>query len=172
MTSIHHLYDITPTTFDIVSTVSLSSHPDYWSYNPHFLYDNTATICIISYEVHITSHPLFMISQHAMRSHILHSCHHTQYTWHGIHCSCTIIYTVLLYHTYYMCDINPTICMISHEFYMLSHSPFMTSQYCIHDFTSTFFMTAHPLHMTSHTLYLQYHSHCIYDKTPPVVMTS
>ena len=33
-------------------------------------------------------------------------------------------------------------------------------------------MTAHPLYMTSHTLYLQHHSHCIYDKTPPMILTS
>ena len=29
---------------DSTSTVSLSSNPDYRSYNPHFMYDNTATI--------------------------------------------------------------------------------------------------------------------------------
>ena len=33
-------------------------------------------------------------------------------------------------------------------------------------------MTAHPLYMTSHILYLWHHSHCIYDKTPPMFMTS
>ena len=33
-------------------------------------------------------------------------------------------------------------------------------------------MTAHPLDMASHTLYLWHHSHCIYDKTPPMFMTS
>ena len=30
----------------------------------------------------------------------------------------------------------------------------------------------HPLYMTSHTLYLRHHSHCIYDKTPPMFMSS
>ena len=33
-------------------------------------------------------------------------------------------------------------------------------------------MTAHPLYMTSHTLYLWHHSHNIYDKKPPVFLTS
>ena len=51
---------------------------------------------------------------------------------------------------------------------MTTHSLFMTYQYCIHDVTSTRFMTAYPLYMTSHTLYLRHHSHCISDKTPPV----
>ena len=35
---------------DSTSTVSLSSHPDYQSYNPHCMYDNTGTICMTSYE--------------------------------------------------------------------------------------------------------------------------
>ena len=33
-------------------------------------------------------------------------------------------------------------------------------------------MTAHPLSMTSHTLYLGHYRHCIYDKKPPMYMTS
>ena len=35
---------------DSTPTVSLSSHPDYHSYNPHCMYDNTGTICMTSYE--------------------------------------------------------------------------------------------------------------------------
>ena len=61
--------------------------------------------------------------------------------------------------------------MTSQEFYMTPHSLFMTQQCCIHDITSTLFMTAHPLYMTSQTLYLRHHSHCIYEKTPPMFMT-
>ena len=80
---------------DSTSTVSLSSHPDYPSYNPHCMYDNTATICTF-YELHVTSHPLFMISHHALTSHSLYSCHHTQDTCHHIHCSWTITYSVLI----------------------------------------------------------------------------
>ena len=65
------VYDISPTIYDITalyplhqfiishikliisdrtSTVSLSSHRDYQSYNPNCTYDNTGTICITSYE--------------------------------------------------------------------------------------------------------------------------
>ena len=52
--------------YDTISTVSLSSHPDYQSHNPHCMYDIRATICKLSYELHMTSHPLFMISHHSM----------------------------------------------------------------------------------------------------------
>ena len=81
---------------DSTSTVSLSSHPDYQSYNPHCMYDNTPTISMTSYALHMTSHPLFMITLHAMTAHPLYSCHHTQDTYHRIHCSWTIIYSVLV----------------------------------------------------------------------------
>ena len=58
MTSQHSTHDIkaiishlTPIISDSTLTVSLSSHPDYWSYNPHCMYDNTATICMTSFEL-------------------------------------------------------------------------------------------------------------------------
>ena len=96
----HQSYDISPHTDYIWEHIHCISviHPDYRSYNPHCMYDNTATICMASYKLHMTSHPLFMISCHAMTSHPLYSCHHTQDTtgihcpWqdsHGIHCSWT-----------------------------------------------------------------------------------
>ena len=70
-----------------------------------------------------------------------------------------------------MCDIKPTICMTSHEFYLTPQPLFMTSQGCIHDITSTVLITLHPLYMTSHTLYLWHHSHWNYDKTPTMFLT-
>ena len=70
-----------------------------------------------------------------------------------------------------MCDIKPTICMTSYEFHVSSQPLFMTSQGCIHDITSTLFLTSHPLYMKWHTLYLRHHSHCIYDKTPAMFLT-
>ena len=73
MTSQHSTHDIkaimfhlTPIISESTSTVSLSSHPDYRSYNTHCMYDNTATICMTSYELHMTSHPLFRTSHHIM----------------------------------------------------------------------------------------------------------
>ena len=73
MTSQHSTHDIkvvishlTPIISDSTSTVSLSSHPDYQSYNPHCMYDNTPTISMISYALQMTSLPLFVISHNAM----------------------------------------------------------------------------------------------------------
>ena len=117
-TSTHDIKDIishlTPIISYSTSTVSLSSLPDYRSYNPRCMYDKTATICLTSYELHMISHPLFMISLHAMTSHPLYLCHHTKDTCHRIHCSWTIIYSVLFipqvlyvwHETHYMYDIT------------------------------------------------------------------
>ena len=118
--------------------------------------------------------------------HHIHSLWYHTMLWHHTHCihvitpripvsastvagPLLIVYS--LYHTYYMCDMKPTICMTSQEFYMTPHSLFMTQQYCIHNITSPLFMTAHLLYITSHTLYLRHHSHSIYDKTTPIFMT-
>ena len=98
---------------DSISTVTLSSHQDYQSYNPYCMYDKTATICM-TYEIHMTTHPLYMISHHGMTTHSLCSCHHTQYNCHRIHCSCTITYSVLIiprllyvwHETHYIHDIT------------------------------------------------------------------
>ena len=70
-----------------------------------------------------------------------------------------------------MCDIKPTICMTSCEFYVTSQPHFMISQDSIHHIISTLLMTSHPLYMTSHTHYLWHHSHCNYDKTPTMFVT-
>ena len=99
---------LTPIISDSTSTVSLSSHTVYRSYNPHCMY-NTATICMTSYKLHMTSHPLFMIlyntvtsrpffmiSHHVMISHPLCSCHQTQDTCHRMHCFWMITYSVLI----------------------------------------------------------------------------
>ena len=75
-----------------------------------------------------------------------------------------------LYHICNMCDIIPTICMTLYEFYVTSQQLFVTSQDCIHDVTSTLFMTSLPLYMTSHTICLWHHSHCNYDKTPTMFL--
>ena len=133
VTSQHSTHDIkaivshlTPIISDSTSTVSLSSHPDYPSYNPHWTYYNTATICLTSYELHMTSHALFT--------------YHIR-LWHHNHCIHVITpripiiaYSVAwplltvywLYHTSYRCDMKPTIGMTTQEFCMTSHSFFMT----------------------------------------------
>ena len=98
---------------DSTSTVSLSSHPDYRSYNPHFMYENTGTIWMTSSEymwLHI--HSLWYHTT-LWYSHTLCSCHHMQDTSHHIHCNWSITYSVLIiahleyvrYQTHYMYDI-------------------------------------------------------------------
>ena len=128
-------------------------------------------------ELHMTSLPLFMLSHHAMTSHPLYSCHHTQDTCLHIHCSWTVTYSVLIIpHLLYVWH-QSLYMWVLYEFYIFyrnstwhhTHSLWHNS---IHDVTSTLFMIAHPLYMTSHTLYLRHPSHCICDKTPPMVMTS
>ena len=39
MTSSHHFYDITPTIFDILSAVAVSSHPLYWWYHTNWIFE-------------------------------------------------------------------------------------------------------------------------------------
>ena len=150
----------------------LSSHPDYRSYTP-ILYMNTQ--------------PQYVWHHMNYLWHRIHSLWYHITLWHHTHCIHVItagmpviaspvagplLIVYWLYHTYYMCDMNPTVSMTSQDFYMTSHSFFMTSQYCIHDVTSTQFMTAHPRSRISHTLYLHHHSHCIYDKTRSMFMSS
>ena len=111
------IYDISPTIYDIstlypiyqsiishiklnisdnTSTVSLSSHPDCRSYNPHCMYDNTGTICMTSYE-YIWHHIHSLWYQTMLwHSHTLYSFHHTQDTCHCIHCSWAITYSLLI----------------------------------------------------------------------------
>ena len=98
---------------DSTSTVSLSSHPDYRSYNPHCMYDNTGTICMTSSEY--MWHHIHSLWYHTTLwySHTLCSCHHMQDTSHHIHCNWSITYSVLIiahleyvrYQTHYMYDI-------------------------------------------------------------------
>ena len=64
MTSNHHFYDITPTIFDSISTVSVSSHPMYWWYHTNWIFEISSAIYgdIISIVYDITA---------------LNVCHHT-----------------------------------------------------------------------------------------------
>ena len=77
MTSNHHFYYITPTVFDIISTVSMSSHPMYWWYHTKWifeisraiydgiisiLYDMTATIWHHNHCIHDITFPTYDIT--------------------------------------------------------------------------------------------------------------
>ena len=101
MTSSHHSYDIKPTIFDIVSTVSVPSHPLYWWYHTNWIfvissaiyddiisivYDITATECVSSHPhfqrynnfVCRTSPPLYVYYHlHFIKHNVQILCHHT-----------------------------------------------------------------------------------------------
>ena len=150
MISQHLTYDIkaiisylTPILSDSTSTVSLLPHTDYQSYNSHCMYD-TATIFMTSYELHMTSHPLFMILHHAVISHPLYSCHHTQDTCHHTNCSWTISYSVL---------IIPHLLYVWHE------------THCIYDLTGILYVITLTLYDIT-ILYSWRHIHSIHDGTP------
>ena len=133
MTSQHSTHDIkaiisqlTLIISDSKNTVSLSSHPDNRSYNP--------IVSMITQPQYVWHHMNYIW-------HHIHSLWYHTTLWHHTHCihvitpripviASTIAGPLLivywLYNTYYMCDMNPTICMKSQEFYMTSHSLFLT----------------------------------------------
>ena len=169
------------------STVSLSSLPDYQSYNPPCMYDNTATICMTSYELHMASHPLFMISLHAMTLHPLYLCHHTQDTYNRLHCSWTITYSVLIvpqllyvwHETHYMYDITGNLYDITLTRYDITilyswrhiHSTH-DSRPTLYDITCSILVTSQPLYVWQDTSYVYDIILSIYDISHGVWMTT
>ena len=176
MTSQHSTHDIkaiishlTLIISDSTFTVSLSSHPDYRSYNPHCMYEYTATICMTSYELPMTSHPLFMISNHTMTSHPLYSYHHSRDACHGMPCSWTITYSVLimphLLYVWYETDCMYHITRILYDITLTLYD--ITIRYSWHhihsihgstprlyDITYTIFVWSQPLYLWQDTSYV------------------
>ena len=173
--SIHDIKDtmshITPFISDTTSTVSLSSHPDYRSHNPHCLYNIRATICMTSIELHMTSHPLFMISHHSMTSHPLYSCHHTQYTWHRTHCSSAMTYSVWIiphlqyvwHQGHYMYDIIWILYDIIPTLYDITRQYTWHHIHSIHAITPTLHDITYIILVTSQPLYLWKDMYYVYD---------
>ena len=141
---------------DSTSTVSLSSHPDYRSYNTHCIYDNTGTKCMTSYEY--IWHHIHSLRYHKTlwHSHTMYSCHHTQDTSLRIHCSRAVTYSVLFIghlqyvwsQTHYMydiiwilCEITTTLCDIT-RLYPWHHI------HSIHDITPTVYDITYTLLVT------------------------
>ena len=161
--SLHQSYisHLTLNISDSTSTVSLSSHTDYRSYNSHCMC-NTATICMTSYELHMTSHSLFMILHHAVTSHPLYSCHHTQDTCRCIHCSWTITYSVLIiphllyvwHETHYIYDITGILYDITLTLYDITILCSWRLILSIHDGTPTLYDITYSILATSQPLYL------------------
>ena len=175
------VYEISPTIYDITtlyplyhsiishiiliisdnkSTVSLSSHPNYWSYNPHCMCDNTGTICTISHE-YIWHHIHSLIYHTTLwHSHTLYSCHHTQSICHRIHCSWAITYSVLIiahlpyvwYQTHYMYDIIWILCDITTTLYDIKSLYSWHHIHTIPDYTPTLHDMTYTLIVTPQTL--------------------
>lgn len=150
---------ITPFISDSTSTVPVSSHTDYRSYNPHCMYDTTATMSMTSYELHMTKHPLSMISHHSMTSHSLFSCHqcsisdiaspvhgsllsiliipHQDYLWYQAHCMYDILWL--------FCDLTPTLYDITSLYSWQHMQSFHDTTPTVYDITYTLLVTSRPL---------------------------
>ena len=145
MTSIHLFYDTTPTIFDIIYTVFVSSHTMSWLYHTNSIFEISSAIYddIISIVYDITttecvsSHPLFQ--------------------W---------------YYTLCMQDITPTICIISYTLYKALPPHFMSSHHIIQYITCTVFMTSPPLYLKWRPLYLCHPNDSIDDLRPTPCLTS
>ena len=152
MISMLSIYDITTTIFDIVSTLSLSSHPIYWWYHTNCIYEISSTIYddIISivynsiFTIFVTSQPLYLCLAPT-----LSMISHPLYVWHYNH---------------YM--------LTSYTLHKVSHLRFMTSHHIIYDITGTVFVTSLTEYLALHALHLCHHNHSIYDLCPTVCMIS
>ena len=95
MISMLRTYDMTTTIFDIVSMLSLSSHPLYWWYHTNWIYEISFTIYdIISvvynniFTVFVTSQPLYLCLTPT-----LSMISHPLYVWYYNNYMFNIIYT-------------------------------------------------------------------------------
>ena len=145
---------------DSTSTVSLSSHPYYWSYIPDCMYDNTGTIFLTSYGY--IWHHIHSLRYHTtlLHSHTLYSCHHTQDTCHRIQCSWAFTYSVLIianlqyvwYQTNYMYDIKWILCDITTTLFDITRLYSCHHIYTIPDITQTVYDITYTLLVTSQPL--------------------
>ena len=96
MLSMLSIYDITTTIFDIISTLSLSSHPLYWLNHTNCIYEISSPIYddIISivhniFTTFVTSQPLYLCLRPT-----LSVISHPLYGWHYIHYMFNNTYTI------------------------------------------------------------------------------
>ena len=145
---------------DSTSTVSLSSHPDYWSNNPQCMYDITGTISMTACEY--IWHHIHSLRYHTTlwHWHTLYSCHHTQDTCHCIQWGWAITYSVLIiahllyvwYQTHYMYDIIWIPCFITTTLYDITRLYSWHHIHIIPDITPTVYDMTYTLLVTSHPL--------------------
>ena len=160
-TSDHRFYVITSTIFDIVSTVSVSSHLLYWWYHKNYiseitsaiihdimsiLYDMTDTVWHHNNFIHDIRFPTYDITSRVYD--ILSPIPVTSQTlWLWIHVN-------YIYH-------QTQSAKIIQPLYLKSQPPyvyFCDHTHCIDDITHTVFMTCH-------LLYLWHNMHCIWHLT-------
>ena len=175
MISILSIYDITTTIFDIISTLSLSSHPGIddiisaefmrslpiyiWGNHNHCIQQHIHYICNITTTVSCLTPTFSMIS-------------HPLCVWHYTHYMFKILYTlryhihILWYHT--------TLFKTSHVLYSWHHPHYISNGlYHICVITMTLFMVSDQLYVWHHT-HFTYAIVCtllnvtstVYDLTP------
>ena len=130
MTSNHHFYDIKPTIFDIISTVSLSSHPRYWWYHTNCFYEISSSL----YDdiIYITSQKLYMTSHTWHHKHYI--CHLTHYIWHCIN---------------YIHVIKPSVSNIQHNLSGWHHTHYIYDIiFIMYGITWTLYDITPPLHFS------------------------
>ena len=133
MTSQHSTHDI-KLLYLTSHWLYLRAHPLYLCHHSQIIDHKTPIICMITQPQYVWHHMNYIW-------HHIHSLWYHSTLWHHTHCIYVItpripviastvagelLIVYWLYHTYYMYDMKPTICMTSQEFYMTSHSLFMT----------------------------------------------
>ena len=137
----------------------LTSYRRYFCHHIHFIDDITT--------VFMRSHPLYIST-----SYPLYTTTYSLYLFHHSHCTCVSHPHFPWYHTLCICDIPPTIYLISDTLYKESHPQFMISHHIIYDITCTVFMSSLPRYLTLHAQYLCPHNPSKYDLWTTVYMTS
>ena len=153
MTSSHNFYDITPTIFDIVSTVSVSSHPPYRWHHSHYMDGITSSISVTWYPLNF-GHNIHYVWPH----NTLCWWHHTRHMC-DILCTADDIAFTLSHHS--------TVFMMSHPLQAWHHTPCI--RHCTHcifvittsslishpllnDITPTYCVTSYAVYRTSHPI--------------------
>ena len=115
----------------------LTAHPLYLCNHTQIIDHKSPTVCIIT----IITQPQYVWYHMNCIWHHIHSLSYHTTLWHHTHCIHVItpripviastvagplVIVYWLSQTYYTCDMKPTVCMTTQEFYMTSHSLFMT----------------------------------------------
>ena len=150
MTSNHRVYSFTASIFDIVSTVSASSHPLYWWYHTNCISEITSAIVhnIISIVYDMTD----TVSHHN------HCFHDIRFPTYHI--------TSRIY------DISPHIALTSQTLCLWMHvTIFNIKHMVLRQYNNIYeIKTSICLSVWSHTQYQCCNTHCIYDMGPTIFM--